>query len=74
MIEMTIAELELGKGAIIRAIEGDPLMNNQLQELGFTPGCEVKLVSRGPFRDPLAFTIRGTTIALRKAEAAVIKI
>jgi ferrous iron transport protein A len=43
-------------------------------ELGFTPGQEVKLIARSPFKDPMAVSVRGTVIALRAEEAECIKI
>ena len=43
-------------------------------ELGFTPGQEVTVVAKSPFKDPLAVSVRGTIIALRKSEAECIKI
>ena len=46
----------------------------RLMELGFTPGQEIKLVAKSPFKDPIAFSVRGTVIALRSNEAQCIKI
>ena len=46
----------------------------RLMELGFTPGQEIKLVARSPFKEPIAFSVRGTVIALRSNEAQCIKI
>jgi ferrous iron transport protein A len=43
-------------------------------ELGFTPGQEVTVIAKSPFKDPLAVSIRGTIIALRSREAKCIKI
>jgi ferrous iron transport protein A len=43
-------------------------------ELGFTPGQEVSVIAKSPFKDPLAVSVRGTVIALRSGEAECIKI
>ncbi|KXK43988.1 MAG: DtxR family transcriptional regulator [Chlorobi bacterium OLB5] len=43
-------------------------------ELGFTPGQEITVTARSPFNDPIAVSVRGTIIALRKSEAECIKI
>ena len=69
---MTLADLKVGQREKIKSVVGDRVLVHQLEALGFVPGSLVSLVSRGPFRDPLAFQIRGTTIALRKSEARCI--
>lgn len=43
-------------------------------ELGFTPGQEITVTAKSPFSDPIAVSVRGTIIALRKSEAECIKI
>ena len=43
-------------------------------EIGFTPGQEIELVNKSIFNDPLAFSLRGTMIAIRKHEAESIQI
>lgn len=42
----------------------------RLQELGFTPGAEVKVAQAAPLGEPLVVVLRGTRLALRKDEAA----
>ena len=69
---MTIATLNLGHEATITGLTGPEETRLQLQELGFTPGSIVKFVARSPFRDPVAFEVKGTTIALRQEEASCI--
>ncbi|MEO8400027.1 MAG: FeoA domain-containing protein [Ignavibacteriaceae bacterium] len=41
----------------------------RILEIGFTPGQEIELVNKSIFNDPLAFSVRGTVIAIRKNEA-----
>jgi ferrous iron transport protein A len=74
----SVAELECGETAVIRSVGNDCLDVDchclRLMELGFTPGQEVTLIAKSPFKDPLAVSIRGTIIALRSREAECIKI
>ena len=45
----------------------------RLLEMGFEEGCEIELVHIGSVgRDPLAFKVQGTLIALRRREASTI--
>lgn len=46
----------------------------RLGEMGFHPGKSIKLVVSAPFGDPLAFQLDNTVIALRKAEAKLIRV
>ena len=70
--------MECGETAVIKSVGDDCLDENchclRLMELGFTPGQEVTVIAKSPFKDPLAVSIRGTIIALRCAEAVCIKI
>ncbi len=38
----------------------------RLMDLGIIPGTKIKALMKSPFNDPVAYLIRGTTIALRK--------
>ena len=71
---MDITSLKAGMSGIISQIVGGDDLSMQLEEMGFVPGCEVSVVSRGPFAGPIALAVRGTTIALRRNEASRIKI
>ena len=48
---------------------------NWLAEIGFLPGESVRVIARGaPGGDPLVVRIGDSTFALRKAEAACIRV
>ena len=70
--------MKIGDTALITSVGDDCLDVHchclRLMELGFTPGQEVTVVAKSPFKDPLAVSVRGTIIALRKGEAECIKI
>ncbi len=70
----SLADLANGESCIISGLQssGDPELRRELLELGFVPGTAVKLVARSLFGEPLAYELRGTRIALRKAEAAMV--
>lgn len=74
----SVKDLGIGESAIISSVGDDCIDIHchclRLMELGFTPGQKVKLIAKSPFSDPLAISIRGTVIALRKNEAECIKI
>lgn len=78
MNKNSVADLKIGDTATISSVGDDCVEIHchclRLMELGFTPGQEVTLLARSPFKDPLAVSVRGTVIALRKNEAECIKI
>lgn len=65
----SLTHLNRGDSAVIRSLQGHQELRFRLQEMGFTPGVEVRLVARAAFGGPLAFALRGTTVALRRSDA-----
>ncbi len=76
--DRSVADLKIGESAKITSVGDDCLDIHchclRLMELGFTPGQEVTVVAKSPFKDPLAVSVRGTIIDLRSEEAECIKV
>ncbi len=70
----TAAELKFGERGIIENIDGTHPSSRRILEVGFTPGQEIELINISAFNDPIAFSVRGTIIAIRKNEADCIKL
>ena len=70
----TAAELKYGEKGIINDIDGSHPSSRRILEVGFTPGQEIQLLNTSVFNDPLAFSVRGTIIAIRKDEAGCIRL
>lgn len=70
----TAADLKFGETGVISGIDGSHPSSIRILEVGFTPGQEIELISKAVFNDPLAFSVRGTIIAVRKNEASCIKL
>jgi len=68
----TASELNIGERAVIGDVDNSHPSFRRLLEIGFTPGQEIELISASIFNDPLAFSLRGTLIAIRKHEARCI--
>ena len=66
----TLAQLHVGDGAQVVAVEGDGAVAVRLLEMGFVPGSHVAVVKVAPFGDPLELRLRGYHVSLRRAEAA----
>jgi len=65
---MDTAAIDTGRGA------GDSLIA-RLRDLGFVPGARCEVIARmWPGGDPMAVRIGGSTFALRRAEAAAVRV
>lgn len=72
----TLADVPVGSTARVKAIR--PACRGQqrrrLMDLGVIPGTEIKAEMRSPLGDPIAYRIRGASIALRRDQATMIEI
>ena len=66
---MSLDEIKLKKKAIIKKVECQGNIKRRLLDLGFIKGTEITPILISPSKDPRAFYIRGSTIALRKEDA-----
>ncbi len=59
----------------IRAPSSSPEWSRWLEEIGFIPGEQVMLMAKGiPGGDPLVIRVGQSTFALRRAEAACVRV
>jgi len=70
----TASQLNYGEKVKIDEIDYTHPSSRRIIEIGFTPGQEIELVNKSVFNDPLAFSVRGTVIAIRKNEADCIRV
>lgn len=70
--ERSMASLSRGEAAFIRRIDSEPAQVQRLMEMGFVPGSLVRFVTASPFGGPLVYSLRGTSIALRRNTAECI--
>jgi DtxR family Mn-dependent transcriptional regulator len=52
---------------VSRACRG--LERRRLMDLGIVPGTRIEAVMASPTGDPVAYRIRGTTVAIRRSQA-----
>mgnify|MGYP002800292034 FL=1 len=66
---MSLDEIQLNEKAIIKKVECQGNIKRRLLDLGFIKETEITPILISPSKDPRAFYIRGSTIALRKEDA-----
>jgi ferrous iron transport protein A len=68
--QTTLSQTQVGSACIVVDIHLKGLLRRRMMDLGLIPGTIVECVLKGPSGDPTAYTLRGTTIALREEDAA----
>ena len=71
---MTMDDLTEGQTAVVCGVAEDCPIQVRLQDLGLIVGTEVRCVLRAPSGNPAAYDIRGTVLALRREDAAAVRV
>lgn len=66
--------MKVGEQASIQEVRGPSALALRLQELGFVPGTAVQLVAKAAFGGAMAYRVRGSIVALRRADAACVEV
>lgn len=70
-----LADLPVGGVATVEGIIEAGALSRRLLEIGFFPGARVEVVAaQWPGDDPLAVRVGGSTFALRRREAQLVRI
>ena len=64
-----LSEVELGSSCIIKKINLEGSIKRRLLDIGLIEGTKVENVLVSPFKDPIAFLIRGAVIAIREDDS-----
>jgi ferrous iron transport protein A len=70
----TLAEVKVGQRVRVVELLVEGLTRRRLLDLGLLPGTEVTAVLRSPLGTPMAYNIRGSTLALRPEDASKITV
>ena len=71
---MTLDTLGRDELAVIVALDSRGDVRRRLMDLGFLPGTEIRVGMSSPLGDPTAYIVRGSTIALRRAQARTVRV
>ena len=65
----TLAELPIGRQAVITAVNGQGALRGRLLDMGLTPRTRVMIRKVAPMGDPVELTLRGYELTLRLEDA-----
>ena len=70
---VTLDQLSAGDEAIIEAFTDDDI-KLKLLEMGCLPGEKISVVRLAPLGDPIAYSVSGYLLSMRKDEAASVEV
>lgn len=73
-MQMTLDALPVGADAEITGLCSTGAQRRRMLDLGFVQGMRVRALHASPWNDPVAYGVRGTVIALRRADAQSVQI
>ncbi len=68
----SLSELRVGDIGYVEKVNLDDGMKKRLFDLGLVTGTEIQAILQSPTGNPIAYSIRGALIALRKEDTAQI--
>ena len=66
---ISLDKLKPDERATVRSVSAASAMKERFEDLGITPGTEIRCVMVSPLGDPVAYLIRGALIAIRRDDA-----
>lgn len=69
-----LSEMHVGSSGIVEALEGHGNIQHRLVDMGVIKGSHISVVKVAPLGDPVEIKVKGTELALRKNEAAMISV
>ena len=80
MITLTLRHLKPGQSARVVRVHGQGSaraqgdLRRRIMEMGLTPGVGVRVLKVAPLGDPIELRVRGYTLSLRRADAALVEV
>ena len=71
---MTLDKLNIDETATILALNCKGDLRRRLLDLGLVNGTSITTVFKSPIGNPIAYEIRGATIALRKEDSRLVDV
>ena len=72
--EYMLSDLPAGRSADVAQVDAPGPMGRRLLDIGFTEGTRVQCLYAAPSGEPRAYLVRGAVIALRREDAARVRL
>ena len=74
MSVVKLADMKVGASGVVEALAGHGNIQHRLVDMGVVKGTHITVVKVAPLGDPVEIKVKGTELALRKKEAAMISV
>jgi Fe2+ transport system protein FeoA len=71
---LTLDQLGLNATATVVGLTNTGAERRRMLDLGILPGTHIEIVMKSPLGDPVAYRVRGATVALRREQARQVQI
>lgn len=71
---MTLDQLPVGHTARVTRVGGEGALRYRLLDMGIITNTQIRVVKIAPLGDPMELWVRGYSLSVRKADAALIEI
>jgi ferrous iron transport protein A len=71
---MSLDQLPIGSKGTVTSLALEGAERRRLLDLGLSIGAEIEAVRRSPLGDPVAYLVRGSTIAIRREQAQKVEV
>jgi len=68
-LAVPLGELPVGSRARVAEVRGGGKQQRRMLDMGMVPGAEVAVVRRASLGDPVEYRVKGTAVAMRRADA-----
>jgi Fe2+ transport system protein FeoA len=70
----TLADLQPGQSGVVVELQSQGLERRRMMDLGIVRGTTITADMRSPLGDPVAYKVRGASVALRQQQARLVLI
>ena len=68
-LPVPLGELPVGSRATVAEVRGGGKQQRRMLDMGLVPGAEVTVIRTAPLGNPVEYQVKGTAIAMRRADA-----
>ena len=70
----TLKAVRIGETVKVVKLHGEGAVKRRIMDMGLTKGVQVHVRKVAPLGDPIAVTVRGYELSIRKADAEMIEV
>lgn len=74
MTRLGLDSLEKGAKGRVLSVKGKGPIRRRILDMGLVPGAVVKVEGVAPLGDPMALTLKGYRLSMRKGEASQVEV